>query len=754
MSPSQPKSPRPQKSAQPKDPYAAQAKALASQVQRLRGWLSTDASRLPELVDALNALVAHRLDGHAYAAAGAEAQEAVRRSADQLLSTGPIGPYSNAADAARCGTALVQLAALQAGIGLVGAAGEALTSWDGILQQVSEAGTRVELDAGPGRRALLVAARVSLEEGDAALANAYADAALAVPVDETDSGELVRVDLERAASDARWAGGLPEQSLGFLHSAKEAYERVAGERLSEPGRLAPALAERLVEPLPALYRDLADRLGTLGEVDLALANRRLLVDRLRALLPRVESVRPALVSALSDLAADLLRAGRAEEAAGVATEADSLAADRSVPSAARLLAAAALARTSLAAGRPTPAGPLRGLLAAEGDAAGPDVRGVASGVLAEVLAVEGLEEASRSAREQAVGSQDRARGVVSRGTTPVTWVPLGADRAYGAPLGQADDVAVAPPTWLEQERAEAHRVEALRAEQARAEAEAQAAAAARAQEAARAEAAARATAEAEEREREEAQRLAAEQDEQAERKRRREERLRQHQAEVDARDRAARAARRDEIDARLAELDAAEEPERDRLLAERDALDEADLTVTPAEPASAVPDAEPQPEPQPQPEPTPEPEAEPEHQPEPEPQPEPELHPKPEPEPELQPEPEPELGPELQPEPEPQPDPTSEPEPQPAPEPQPEPGPDELDQAEEAWAAARASGGRREVRAAAERVVELLRPRVAADPAAYTGRLRTALENLAAARLRTGDLFGSRSATREARNLG
>ena len=110
---------RPPKSTpQPKDPYAQAGKALASQVQRLRGWLSTDASRLPELVDALNALVAHRLDGHAYAAAGTDAQEAVKRSADLLLSTGPIGPYSSAADAVRCGTALVQLATLQVAVGL------------------------------------------------------------------------------------------------------------------------------------------------------------------------------------------------------------------------------------------------------------------------------------------------------------------------------------------------------------------------------------------------------------------------------------------------------------------------------------------------------------------------------------------------------------------------------------------------------------------------------------------------------------
>jgi len=50
--------------------------------------------------------------------------------------------------------------------------------------------------------------------------------------------------------------------------------------------------------------------------------------------------------------------------------------------------------------------------------------------------------------------------------------------------------------------------------------------------------------------------------------------------------------------------------------------------------------------------------------------------------------------------------------------------------------------------------VELLRPRAAADPQAYGPRLRAALENLAGARLRTGDLFGSRAANREARSLG
>ena len=689
-----PKSPQ-----QPKDPYAQSGKALASAVQRLRGWISTDASRLPELVDALNALVAHRLDGHAYAAAGPDAQDAVKRSADLLLSTGPIGPYSSAADAVRCGTALVQLAALQAEIGLVDAAGATLDSWDGIRSQVAEAGTSVELAPEVGRRALVVAARVALAGGDAASANAYADAVLAVAGATPSEAGFDEVDLARLASDVRWAAGLSEQSLGFLHTAKEAYERVVDDRLAEPGRLAPALAERLLEPLPGLYRDLADRLRAVGERDLALANRRLLVARLRAFAGRSESHRPQLAVALTDLASDLLEAGRAEEAFDAASEAQEIASDRAVPAATRLLAAAVLARASLQSDRPAPAAPLRGLLATEGEAAGPAVGSVVLAALAETLRAEGLDEAAAEAQAQATEAtgtvlEDQARGVVSRGGGSVTWESLDPGRAYGAPVRAAGGPAPAVPTWLEQERAEAHRQEAARAEEARREAEERAAEEARVQQAALAAAAARAAHEAEELQREEVRRQAADEAEQAERKRRREERLREHQAEVDAREREQRTARRAEIDARLAELDAAEEPERDRLLLERALLDEAD-----------------------EPEPAPEPEAEP--------APEPIPVPEPEPAPAPQPEPEPELAP-----------------------------PDDLELAEQSLRDARANGGRRDVRAAAEAVVVLLRARAAQDPAAYSARLRSALEELSSARLRSGDLFGARAATKEARSIG
>ena len=91
---------------QPQDLYAQQGKVLASLVQRLRGWVGSDPSRVPELTDALIQLTAHRLLGHGYAAAGEDAQDAVRRAAELLAAKGPIGPYTSVSDAARYVTAV------------------------------------------------------------------------------------------------------------------------------------------------------------------------------------------------------------------------------------------------------------------------------------------------------------------------------------------------------------------------------------------------------------------------------------------------------------------------------------------------------------------------------------------------------------------------------------------------------------------------------------------------------------------------
>src|SRR5689334_6205728 len=86
---------------QPQDAYAQQAKALASSVQRVRGWVGSDPSRGAELGDALVAVTTHRLLGHTWADAAADAQEAVVLAGRLLAEHGPIGPYTPTADAVR-----------------------------------------------------------------------------------------------------------------------------------------------------------------------------------------------------------------------------------------------------------------------------------------------------------------------------------------------------------------------------------------------------------------------------------------------------------------------------------------------------------------------------------------------------------------------------------------------------------------------------------------------------------------------------
>ena len=82
---------------QPQDEYAKRAKTLSSSVQRLRGWVGSDPSQTPALADALAEITTHRLLGHSYAAAAADAQDSVRLSAQLLTASGPIGPYTRAA---------------------------------------------------------------------------------------------------------------------------------------------------------------------------------------------------------------------------------------------------------------------------------------------------------------------------------------------------------------------------------------------------------------------------------------------------------------------------------------------------------------------------------------------------------------------------------------------------------------------------------------------------------------------------------
>ena len=311
---------------QSQDPYAQRGKVLTSLVQRLRGWIGSDPSKGPELADALVELTAHRLLGHAYAVAAADAQESVRRAGEMLTAKGPIGPYTSISDAARYVTAVVHLATIQVGLGLPDAAGRTIESLEDMREQLRGNGLEQRLDPKSAIWALSCTARAALASGDIGAANAYADAASARLAesdlqDDPDAAYLA-IDVYRLVSDCRWAAGRTEEALSSLYAAKSRYDDVVDGRLDEPARLSPALLERLAEPLFGLYRDMADRLTATGEVDLGLVTRRRLIELLRGLAGRLgDPVEAQTASALSDLASDLSAAGRVDGAEAVAAEA-------------------------------------------------------------------------------------------------------------------------------------------------------------------------------------------------------------------------------------------------------------------------------------------------------------------------------------------------------------------------------------------------------------------------------------------------
>ncbi len=313
---------------QPQDLYAQQGKELASLVQRLRGWVGSDPSRVPELTDALIQLTAHRLLGHGYAAAAEDAQDAVRRAAELLAAKGPIGPYTSVSDAARYVTAVIHLATIQAGMGLTDAAGKTIESLKDIQEQLGE-GLLRQLQPQVAIWALSCSARAALASGDIAAANACADATLvrlaeSGLADDPDS-QYLAMDVDRLTSDCRWAADRVEEAIAFLHAAKDRYEEVVDGRLEQPARLSPALLDRLAEPLFSIYQDMADRLAAIGEVDLRLMTRRRLIELLRGLTGRLgDPARLDLVSALTDLAHDLLEYGRVDEADAAAGEAGTI----------------------------------------------------------------------------------------------------------------------------------------------------------------------------------------------------------------------------------------------------------------------------------------------------------------------------------------------------------------------------------------------------------------------------------------------
>ncbi|MBA8793712.1 hypothetical protein FHX74_001317 [Friedmanniella endophytica] len=746
---------------QPQDPYARQAKTLSAQVQRLRGWLGSDPSRLADLTDALLALDEHRLLGHQYRAAGPDAQEAVKRSAELLLADGPVGPYTTAPDAVRCGVAFLQLAAVQVGLGVPGGAGRTLASWQQLHAQLVPHRLDLRLPAVAAFRGLHAGARAALADGDPARANGWADRAAAalpsVPAEARADGFL-ELDLDLLLADVRWAAGRGEESLTLLHRARDRYEEMVGGRFDQPGRHPVPLLQRLAEPLFGLHRDLADRLRRSAEIELALVTRRRLVELLAGLAPRLEDPVPAqLTASLTDLADDLLVAGRVDEAVPVAGEAVGRAEERAAAGAPRLLAGAVWARVLAASGEPDEAADLLGgLRRAEAAAAGPEIVAYADAVQQELTGAEPGADLD--------ALRDAARGVLPLGPR-IDWPVADPGPAYAfVALAAAPEPVVRPADedWIRAERDRAHRVEEERLVAARREgderrrAEEQAARAAAEREAAQAAAAA------EEARRVRAQQEAAAEADRVERQRRREERLREHQAELDRRAAEERAARRAELQTRIAALSAdavgAESSELERLRLELASLAEptrvepkpprAEPEPPRAEPAPAEPEAaraEPEP-PRAEPEPT---RAEPVEA-----QKREELgastgsaHAPAEPRTEFEPtraepveaqereEPVASTG---------SADVPAEPRTEPV---------DEVEATRARWQELRAAGERKAARAELERLVELLRARMEQDFTAWALPLQTALDDLASARLRGGDLFGSRAAARESKAI-
>ena len=411
----------------------------------------------------------------------------------------------------------------------------------------------------------------------------------------------VAIDVDRLASDCRWAAGKAEEALSHLYAARVRYQDVVGVRLEEPGRHSPALVERLAEPLFSLYRDMADRLALTGEVDLGLVTRRALIERLRGLTgPLGDPARVRLASALTDLAGDLLGADRVDEADAAAAEAASTV-DRSDARSTLQLLTAIRAAVLTRRGRSGEAVTiLRQISPVELPESGSAADAVVLLALAEALRAQGDMNAAGSTErtfidlarnllktdvevtaQAAAAVRDLARGVVSPGTQQLTWAPLSASPLYAATIASARgsnmvDVGVLEAerrreliAWLEAERATAHRLERDLLNRARAEAERReadqveaerAAAERRASERAQAEEAARMEAE---------RRAAAEEAERLARKRRREERLEAHRHEVERREAEQREVERIEAERRLADRLAADPAEAERLELER-----------------------------------------------------------------------------------------------------------------------------------------------------------------------------------------
>ncbi|MFT3875869.1 MAG: hypothetical protein QM708_05530 [Propioniciclava sp.] len=348
------------------DQHARRLKELISQVKKLRGWVASDPSKAEPLVDALNELTARRLVAHRSLDAAADAQDALTRANKLVAEHGAVGPFTPVDDGVRFVAATTHLACAQSGAGnaVQGAQmAQAARGWMTLLPHVD-----LVPYLGPRTAVWLLAAQASgaAAAGDLATANAYADAALARATEGgLSSGEdaPVLVDALRLVADVRWSAGVVTDAVQVSREAVAASAEVAAPVLHGDARVADAWTQRVLPPWIASRRDLADRLFGTGDTEGALAERRHLADQLGVHVTRLGApARAGLATTLADLAWDLLALDRPDEAldaAGQAAEAaGSLAAAEAVPGEhldAQFAAVTALARALVAAGEPSEA---------------------------------------------------------------------------------------------------------------------------------------------------------------------------------------------------------------------------------------------------------------------------------------------------------------------------------------------------------------------------------------------------------------
>ncbi|MCW5951276.1 MAG: hypothetical protein KIT69_03340 [Propionibacteriaceae bacterium] len=291
---------------------------LASAVKRLRVAVMTDPGRSGELADTLIELVGNRLLAWSFAQAAVDAPESVVLSARILADRGPVGPYTSADDAVRYFTAAAQLAAVQAGLGQVEAAGRTVDALDAWRAQLGRVPLVEQLAPETVVWALIARGR-SLLGADVGAANAQAEAALlrlyAERLDADPEFAYLAVAAHLLAADARWAAGQEEPALAHHRLALARY-RPVGARPGE--KLRPAAAEAALAPLAGLFEPFAQRSEALGDWASGIALRRAWLAELEHLGQPMDS--PATIAARAGLAHALTRAGRTIEAAALASD--------------------------------------------------------------------------------------------------------------------------------------------------------------------------------------------------------------------------------------------------------------------------------------------------------------------------------------------------------------------------------------------------------------------------------------------------